>query len=68
MMIKLRLTIRREVDLAFAGEEGEALPLALELRRELLGRDLLVGNVAYLLLLDVGVNLLHIEIFKILKE
>ena len=59
-MIKLRLTIRREVDLAFAGEEGEALPLALELGGELLGGDLRKTRLATGRLVALDRDLSHI--------
>ena len=57
--MKSRLTVRREVDLALVGQEGVALPLALELRRELLGRDLGVLCVADLVLAHVSVVVAH---------
>ena len=57
--IRRTLTVRRQVDLALAGEEGVALPLALELRRELLGRDLGVLCLADLVLAHVSVVVAH---------
>ena len=56
----MRLTVRREVDLALAGEEGEALPLALELRRELLGGDLRETGLAAGRLVALDRDLSHI--------
>ena len=60
----MRLTIRWQVDIAFAGEEVIALPLGFELSAELLGRDLshrgrlllLLGTRQRDLLLVVGVR------------
>ena len=55
----MALTEGRQVDLALVREEGVALPLALELRRELLGRDLGVLCVANLVLAHVSVVVAH---------
>ena len=44
------LTIGRKVDLVVDGEEVVTLALGVELRRELLGRDLGAGDVPYLLM------------------
>ena len=59
--IKKRLTVGRQVDLAFAGQEVVALPLALEFGRELLRRHLGVGDVPGLLLLHVLIHLFHFD-------
>ena len=53
------LTVWWEVDLAFGGEEGVDLALALELGGELLGGYLLAGDMHLLLLWDLIVVLLH---------
>ena len=55
------LTVRRQVDLAFAGQEVVALPLALEFGRELFRRHLGVGDVPGLLLLHVLIHLIHLD-------
>ena len=57
------LTVRRQEDSAFVGEEVVALPLALELGRELFGRDLSHWGLTLVDLVHVGVVGLH-KIFR----
>ena len=59
--MKMILTIRRQVDLAFAGQEVVAFPLAFEFGRELLRRHLGVGDMPGLLLLHVLIHLIHFD-------
>ena len=53
------LTIGRQIDLVVDGEEVVTLALRVELRRELLGRDLGAGDVPDLLMGLVEDVLLH---------
>ena len=53
------LTIGRQIDLVVDGEEVVTLALGVELRRELLGRDLGAGDVPDLLMGLVEDVLLH---------
>ena len=57
-----KLTVRRQVTFAIAGQEVVALPLTLEFRCELLRRYLCIGDVARLLLLHVRIDLFHLNI------
>ena len=62
------LTVRRHVDLAFHGQEIKALPFALELARELLGRDSLQVRDGAGDLTHLRVVLLHKDIFLLITE
>ena len=66
----MALTVRRQVHAALRGEEVVALALALELRGELLGRDLRVDGLAVDLLatlvLDVWRPWHHVEVIEFL--
>ena len=61
---KAVLTLRRQVHLALAGEEVVALPLALELGRELLRRDASQRDVARLWNLFLADVLIHYLFYK----
>ena len=63
-----RLTVGRQVALAFSCQEVIALPLALELGCKLFCRDLGVGHVTCRDLLHVLVVLIHIEFLKTIKR